>query len=109
MKSKSIYLFYVFILVNTFFKGIGLDNDSKLYLICLALASLALLFKILTDKYTKKEFIFIIVSMIIGLSTFIVTKRPTLLLTVLCLIGMKNVSVNDTFKKCTMLGFLLFS
>lgn len=108
MKSKSIYLFYVFILVNTFFKGIGLDNDSKLYLICLALASLALLFKILTDKYTKKEFIFIIVSMIIGLSTFIVTKRPTLLLTVLCLIGMKNVSVNDTFKKMYYVRFFTF-
>lgn len=108
MKSKTIYLFYVFILVNTFFKGIGLDNDSKLYFICLALASLALLFKILTDKYTKKEFIFIIVSIIVGISTFIVTKKPTLLLTVLCLIGMKNVSVDDTFKKMYYVRFFTF-
>ena len=108
MKSKTIYLFYVFILVNTFFKGIGLGNDSKLYFICLALASLALLFKILTDKYTKKEFIFIIVPIIVGISTFIVTKKPTLLLTVLCLIGMKNVSVDDTLKKMYYVRFFTF-
>ncbi len=99
MKINTIYLFYVFILINTFFKGIGLDNDSEIYLICLILGILILSLKLIKDKYTKRELIFISISIVIGIITFLATKRPTLFLTVLCLIGMKNVSVDDIFKK----------
>lgn len=99
MKIKTVYLFYIFILINTFFKGIGLDNDSKIYLIGLIIGVFALGEKLLNDKYTKKELIFIVISLLVGVATFLITKTPTLLLTCLCLSGMKNVDTNDILKK----------
>ncbi len=108
MKINTIYLFYVFILVNTFFKGIGLDNDSNVYLICLIFGILILFLKLIKDKYTKKELIFISISIVIGIVTFLVTRRPTLFLTVLCLIGMKNVNIDDIFKKMFDVRFITF-
>ncbi len=108
MKINTIYLFYVFILVNTFFKGIGLDNDSNVYLICLIFGILVLFLKLIKDKYTKKELFFISISIVIGIATFLVTRRPTLFLTVLCLIGMKNVNIDDIFKKMLDVRFITF-
>ena len=99
MKIKTVYLFYIFILINTFFKGIGLDNDSKIYLIGLIIGVFALGEKLLNDKYTRKELILIASSLLVGIATFLITKTPTLLLTCLCLSGMKNVDTNDVFKK----------
>ena len=99
MKIKTVYLFYIFILVNTFFKGIGLDNNSKIYLIGLIIGAIALGEKLLNDKYTKKELFFIVSSLLVGIVTFLTTKTPTLLLTCLCLSGMKNVETDDVLKK----------
>lgn len=98
-KIKTEYLFYAFILINTFFKGIGFDNNNKSYLICLVIGVLLLGVKIINDKFTKKELIFIFISLIIGTITFLITKKPTLLITVLCIIGGKNIIIEDVFKK----------
>lgn len=108
MKINTIYLFYAFILINTFFKGIGLDNSSKIYLIGLIIGVIALIEKLLNDKYTKKEIIFIASSLLVGIVTFLIAKTPTLLLTCLCLAGMKNVEVNDVFKKMYYVRLLTF-
>lgn len=108
MKINTIYLFYAFILINTFFKGIGLDNSSKIYLIGLIIGVIALIEKLLNDKYTKKEIIFIASSLLVGIITFLIAKTPTLLLTCLCLAGMKNVEVNDVFKKMYYVRLLTF-
>ena len=108
MKINTIYLFYVFILINTFFKGIGLDNDSNIYFICLALGILILFLKLIKEKYTKRELVIIAISIIIGTTTFLITKRPTLFLTTLCLIGMKNVNIDDIFKKIFDIRLITF-
>ncbi len=91
-------MFVLFILINTIFKGLGFENDSLLYLIGMAISFIPLLIKIINTQYTKKEKYFIIFSLIIGFGSIISTEKPTLLVTILGIIGVKNVDINKLLK-----------
>ena len=102
--------FLIFLYLNVFCKGIGLGNDSKIYLLLLFLSIFFIVFKIINEKYTKNEFLICGLMFIIGLVSFLVTHKPTLFLTIICLIGMKNVNIDKIFKgmfNIRFVGFIL--
>ena len=98
MKFNHKALFYIYLYLNVFCKGIGLDNSSKLYLILIVLGAIAVALKIMKDSFTRKEFIFISISLLVGIANFVLTLKPTLMLTCICLIGLKNIDINKMFK-----------
>lgn len=98
MNKKNQIFTMIFIFINVFCKGIGLNNSSKIYLMLLLFGIILTITKVFTDKYNKKEFIWMIFLVSTGILTFIFTKSPTFLLTCLCISCMKNVDLNKTFK-----------
>lgn len=108
IKLKKENLIYIFIYINVFCKGIGLESNSNIYLSLLSLGIVALALKLISDKYTHKEFINLVSIFIIGTINFIVTKKPTLLLTCLCLIGLKNINIEKLFKGMLNIRLITF-
>lgn len=98
IKIKKTDFFLIFVYFNIFCKGIGLDNDSILYKILLILGVVSSVYKILEEYYTKNEIIQIVGIFLIGFFSFLKTSKPTLLLTCICIIGMKNVDLDKLFK-----------
>lgn len=107
-KVKSNSLFLIFLFLNVFCKGIGLGNDDKIYVLLLFVGLIFLTIKIFTDKYKKKELLYIAIILCIGLGTFLITKKITLLMTCICLAGMKNVDVDKTFKGMFYIRLITF-
>ena len=101
-------LFYLFIYLNTFCKGIGLSNSSKAYMILLILGTIFLFIKIIGDKYTKKELMACFIILGIGFLTFIVTHKVTLFLTCITLCGMKNIDLKKLLKNILLIRIISF-
>lgn len=98
MKYKKSDLFYVYVYLNVLCKGIGLSNDSSAYFFLIILGGIALVLKMFEDKYTRKEFIIISILIAIGLMSVLLTRKPTLMITCLCIAGMKNINIDSLFK-----------
>ena len=98
VNNKKKYMFCTFLYLNVFCKAIGLGNESKFYFVLLLFSVVVLFFKIIDEKYTKKELLLCFSFLLIAFLTFIVTGKPTLLLTMLCITSMKNVDVEKIFK-----------
>lgn len=105
---KSNTLFLIFLYLNVFCKGIGLGNDDKIYLVLMLLGFCVLFIKIIIDKYTKKELFALVIILAIGGCTFLVTKKPTLLLSCICISGMKNVDLKKVFISMLKIRFITF-
>lgn len=114
-KFKKRDLFWVFLYINIFCKGIGLENDSKIYFVLIIIGTIALIFKFFSSKYKRNELFFIFICGIIGISSLYFTKKPTLLLTCMCIVGLKDIDLNKTFKGMykirlvTFLGMVILS
>jgi hypothetical protein len=98
IRIKKTDFFLMFVYFNVFCKGIGLDNDSIFYKTLLILGIVLLFYKVVQEYYTKNEVIQIIGIFLIGFFSFLETSKPTLLLTCICVIGMKNVDLDKLFK-----------
>ena len=105
---KKTDIFYIFLYLNVFCKGIGLNNSSKIYLLLICLGLLAVFLKMFSDKFTKKEIGIIAFMLLIGVGTFIFTKSPTFLLTSITLSGMKNINIDKTFKGMFKIRFITY-
>lgn len=108
IKVKYDSLFYIFLFLNVFCKGIGLDNDSKVYLVLLVIGLAMMAIKLLLDNYTKKEFLYILIIMLIGGVTMLFTKKPTLFLTCICISGMKNIDTEKVFDDMYKIRLITF-
>lgn len=86
--------FSIFLLINVFFKGIGLANSSKLYLIALVFGLFLTVYKIIKEKYTPKEIYASLIIGMVGLLTVAATFKPTLFLTAITIIGMKGIDLD---------------
>lgn len=95
--NKADFLF-IFVYINIFCKSIGLSNDSIFYKISLIIGVIFLAYKIMNENYTKNEMIKIIILLLIGIFSLLKTKRHTLFLTCICIIGMKNINLNNLFR-----------
>ena len=107
-KIKSKNLFLLFLYINVFCKAIGLSNDDKIYMMLLIFGIFILIFKIVTDKFTKKQLLYFAIIILIAFCSFIVGKKTTLLLTCLCLAGMKNIDVDKTFNGMFKIRLITF-
>lgn len=97
IKIKSQKLFLIFLYINVFFKGIGMSNDDKIYLIFLIFGIFILFFKIASDNFKRNELLYFTIILGIGLGTFIVGSKTTLLLSCMCIAGMKNIDIDKVF------------
>lgn len=103
---EKVMLVYIFI--NTLFKAIGFDSSNIFYLIFFFLSLIPLSIKLINTKYEKNEKIFIIISLILGAITFCVTTKPTFLITVLTIIGLKNIDVKKMLKAILNIRVITF-
>lgn len=97
-KIKATDLFYLFFYLNVFCKGIGLSNDSSFYKILLVLGILVLGIKYMTTLYSKKDLFKVIFLCVTGILSFLVTRKPTIMLTCLCLAGIKGIDIERLFR-----------
>lgn len=97
-KINSTDLFYIFVYINVFLRGIDLENNNKFYLILNILGMIAIGSKILKDKCNIKELFTIIIILLIGIFNLLITKKFTLLLACICLAGSKNINIIKLFK-----------
>lgn len=90
-------LFYFFLFAGIFFKGLGLSNSSKIYMLVLLIGGAATILKIVTNTFTRKQIVIILILGLSAVGSLIVTHKPTFALTCLCMAGMKNVDLDFTF------------
>ena len=91
-------LFYFFLFAGIFFKGIGLSNSSKVYMLILLIGGTATILKIITNKFTRGQLIVVLMLGLSAVGSLIVTQKPTFALTCLCIAGMQNVDLDFTFE-----------
>lgn len=108
IRFTSNTFFLIFLYLNVICKGLGLDNNNIVYFILLILGSVCLFVKFISDKYTKSEMGKIIIFLLIGLLSFIFTKKVTLLVTCICLSGMKGIMIDKIFYSMLNLRFITF-
>ena len=111
-RNKGIFrnsdLFYIFIYANVFCKSIGLNNSSYLYTFILLVGGLLIICKILNEKYTQKEVLFITILVLTALLSVFISHKPTFALTCFCLIGMKNINTNKIIRNMFNIRFVTY-
>ena len=95
--------FLMFFSLITFGKSIGLGAENNFLRIITITAFLSLIVKLFISKYTFNEFIICFFLILIGLGTYLVTKREGILLSILTLIGLKNIE----YKKVFLIAFII--
>lgn len=108
MMLKKEDLFLIFIYLNTFCKGIGLGNDSKIYLILILFGLVILFYKIITESYTKRQIAFVGSLVLIGVLNLAIASKITLLLTGICIAGMKKVDSERMFRGIYQIRLVTF-
>lgn len=89
----------LFIAINSFFKGMGINSDNKIYLSIIAVIFiLAISSKLSKDKFTFKELGYLFSLVLIGIINYIVNNSSVILLTSLTLMLLKNMDINRCLK-----------
>ena len=91
-------LSYFFLYSGVFFNGMGLSNSSKIYLGVLLFAGALVAYKISTDKYNFNEALLVLLLSFTAVGSFVVTHKPTLALTCMCIAGMQGINLDTVFK-----------
>lgn len=97
-ENKREFVVLSFLALITFCKGLGLSSNDKIYVIIFIIASICMLLKAITDKFTKKEFVIIFSLLGIGILNLIIGNQTVILFTAIILCCMKNVSIEKTIK-----------
>lgn len=89
----------LFIAINSFFKGMGYSSDNKIYLGSIFfIFILAACVKLPKDKFTLREFIYVLILVLIGLINYFFKHSSVFLLTALTLTLLKNVNIDHCLK-----------
>lgn len=96
--KKSEAMVYVFFMIITFCKGIGLANSSKIYIVSYGFGVLLIIIKIFNDKFYKRELINLAIILGIGLMDFWIGGVTTVLFTAISLSCLKNIDINKIIK-----------
>lgn len=102
------FLFLIFFAMITAGKGLGLGASSKLLQSITIISLMYLTVKLFTSKYTVNEVIISFLLCILGLGTYIVTKRQGVLLSIITIIGLKNISYEKVFKVAFGVRLILY-
>lgn len=106
--TKSELVVFVFISFLTIAKSIGLSSSNILYYIMFIVGLVFAFFKVINDKYTKKEILILLIGLIIGILAFYYGKETTMLFTCLILICLKNVNISKTLKLMFWIKLIVF-
>lgn len=101
-------LFYLFMFINVFCKSINLYNNSIFYKILFFLGLIFICIKIINEKYRVKELLLCLLLIILSFLTFYVTRRPTLFISVLAIVGVKNIDLKKLFKPMLNIKLICF-
>lgn len=102
------FFFLVFFSIVTIGKGLGLGASSGLLQSITIIAFMYLAVKLFTSKYTTNEIIISFLLCILGLGTYLVTKRQGILLSIITIIGLKNISYEKVFKVTFIIRLILY-
>jgi oligosaccharide repeat unit polymerase wzy len=91
----GIYLFWIII---SFMKGIGLASSNPIYIACYVIGILLTFIKIFRVKYKKSEINTIGIILLIGIIDFIVGKETTILFTAIAIATLKDIDIKKILK-----------
>lgn len=91
-------LYYMMFSILLFTKGIGLEEGSFLFRLCLLSGMLLFAFKLFIGKYSFKELLVIAIGILWGIYIFFNIGSLGILIYALMLFGIKNVPVSRVFK-----------
>lgn len=93
--SEILYLCFWSLML--FAKGIGLYDGQTAYKLILIAAVVAWTGKMCLTAYTKKEFIIVVLLLLLGAMTYLISGEKGALIYILMVTGLKNVSVKRVF------------
>lgn len=105
--EKKVMLVYIFFIIITFCKGIGLSGSNIIYIFAYAIGTFFIALKMLNDSFNKKELFAVLSLVIIGLLDFFIGNTTTVLFTAISLCCLKNINRNNILK--IMLWVRIFS
>lgn len=105
-KELSYYLFFGLMVLA---KGIGLDSGDKLYYILSAAACLCVGCKLILTKYKIRQITAMILLCLIAFAAYRNSGRMGILLSVLAIIGLKDMDVKKLFRLGTVIYSLSFA
>jgi len=103
-------LYYAFLFTVVLLSTLGLTAGSRLYVGAVALGALFAVSRIITQRYDGRSFVAIVLLAVLGVIELIVSRRVTLLLTALLLIGARGLDVRTvlgTFLAAKVVGLIL--
>lgn len=95
--------FLIFLYANTFLKGIGIIGENSLYKIILIIFFPMVILKIVHDKYTRSELMYVFLLITFGILSFYFSHKITLLITCVTLCGFKNIKIKKIFKNILLI------
>lgn len=108
MKLKVSQIYFAFVMLNVFCKGIGLNSSSEIYKIIMVVGLIGVLIGISTRTYSQKEFLISTVMIFSGIMTLLITKQYTFLITCISVIGIKKTDVNRLMKNVCSIRTICF-
>ena len=102
-------MFYGFYIILTVVKGMGLYEGMLLYEAGLAAAFLCLFLKLIAEKYEKRELLFTIVLLTLGILIWQTSGKMGALFNIALLVGMKGIRREQIIRRSAVLWAGLFS
>lgn len=96
--TKSELLIYIFIILLTIAKSIGLSSNSIVYIIMFGFGLFLSLFKIYHDSFSKREILLLLSGLGISTLLFVFGQETSMLFTCLILICLKNIDIHKILK-----------
>lgn len=91
------FLFYIFISLITFGKGIGMGNEDIYLNLFVLIGTCLIIFKLFNEKYFMDELIKCIFLFVIGGISYLISGRAAFLLSIITIIGMKGIEIKKIF------------
>ena len=95
MKIKLLDIYFLIIFLM---KGFGFGGTDKIYILAFGGGCLAVLLKIFSEKYTRKELCIVCLLFAIGVLNFVNSRNTMILFTAIAIFGMKNTDVDRIIK-----------
>lgn len=110
--SVAELLYYAFLFIVVLLSTLGLTAGSQIYVGSVALGAIFAVIRIVTQRYDQRSFMLLILLTVLGVIELVVSRRVTLLLTVLLLMGARGLEVRrvlGTFLAAKVVGLLLMA
>lgn len=107
--DKKYNIFYfIFFIILIIAKAIGLDGKDFSLIILTIFSGIFLMIKILKDKYTFRQIIIISIMLLLGIVIFLISKKTTVLISIIAIIFAKNISFKNLIKSVFIVRLISF-